>query len=372
MTDEQRRVARRYLTRQGWTTGFEDEIHPDDEMYLTLRGHLDRPEIERLIYYRSGEQALLAVEHALAEAGAPLARTERFLEFACGYGRFTRFLVQRLAPERIWAADVLPAAVDTCRERFGVHGFVSAFEPEQVDLPGPFDAIYVGSLFSHLPRARFAAWLAKLYGALAPRGILLFSVHGPHVVQRVEKSEDGFTFLASSETEKLAGEEYGSTFVTPTVVESIARDCGVQHLYRVDRELWETQDLYAATPVALPGLATWRSAPRVWGSIRGLEMRPDGTALLAGFVRWASWAPSVVELRLAFDERDLGAIPCTDPGIAEPAEPHRSAFLHREWRIEGALPDRSPGAHLVEVLAKDADGRTICLDIATLRVEGRD
>ena len=53
-----------------------------------------------------------------------LEKVAAFLDFASGYGRFTRFLVQHLPADRIWVSDIQADAVAFQEEQFGVHGFV--------------------------------------------------------------------------------------------------------------------------------------------------------------------------------------------------------------------------------------------------------
>lgn len=366
--DTERLLARRFLEAQGWSDGFFDEIHPLDDMYLTLGNYGLPPHTQRMSYFRDGEHALCAVENALEHAGRSWSGVSTFLEFACGHGRFTRFLVHRLPPERIHSADVLRDGVDYCREHLGVHGFYSEFDPEAVAFETRYDVIYVGSLFSHLPRERFGQWLRRLHGQLTPEGILLFSVHGPKVVPEMTKSADGFTYIEMSETQKLTTEEYGSTFIDPRVLGQIATESAVPYLYRIDRDVWNSQDIYAATHVPIQGLSNWRSTRRVWGRLIQLEERENRTAWLGGFVRWPEWDAPVTEVRLAFDGEDIAEMVMTEPGIAEPAESHRSAFMHREYYVEGPIPDPTPGMHTIEIHAISGDGRKTCIDVRALEL----
>ena len=77
-----------------------------------------------------------------------------------------------------------------------------------------FDLIYVGSLYSHLPRERFEAYLRRMFDALAPQGLLIFTTHGDAVEPGIPKEPGGFTFVPSSESERLDTQEYGSSFVS--------------------------------------------------------------------------------------------------------------------------------------------------------------
>jgi len=71
-----------------------------------------------------------------------------------------------------------PGPVRFQEETFGVRGTVSAANPAALPLDGPYDVVLACSFFSHLPAARFEAWLGRLRRLLSPGGVLIFSVHG--------------------------------------------------------------------------------------------------------------------------------------------------------------------------------------------------
>ena len=68
------------------------------------------------------------------------------------------------------------------REVMGVDTFLSTSDPKDLHREESYDAIYVASLFSHLPDGAFRAWLEWLRNHLNPGGILIFSTHGPEVM----------------------------------------------------------------------------------------------------------------------------------------------------------------------------------------------
>ena len=78
-----------------------------------------------------------------------------------------------------------------------------------------FDVIFVASLFSHLPERRFVPWLRWLYRRLAPGGVLVVSTHGPEsLLPGRALPAGGFHFETLSESRRLTGDEYGSTWVS--------------------------------------------------------------------------------------------------------------------------------------------------------------
>ena len=229
-------------------------LDPRDEMLEFLAGNYAGDRDRGLFtYHRSGRSIADTLAQVLSwRFGAGLhapGRTERLLDFASGYGRITRFLLQSLPRERLWVSDVYAEAVRFQEERFGVHGLVSSIRPEDLVCAEGFDAITVTSLFTHLPEERFVGWLRRLLGLLRPGGVLLFSAHGEVLLDpEVVMPETGFVFQELSESRSLETSDYGSTWVTEGFVQSaVARACEEPvSLWRAPRALCNFQDLYVA------------------------------------------------------------------------------------------------------------------------------
>ena len=180
-----------------------------------------------------------------------LSGCERLLDFASGFGRLTRFLVQETRPGALVVSDIQAEAVEFQRQTFGVEGFASVTDPATLRVDRPFDCIFVASLFTHLPEHRFHAWLAKLIGLLTPGGMLVFTVHDASLLARHRPvAPSGFDFNPHvSEVGSLAAVEYGSTHVSQEFVDRAidraARGKGGHQ--RIPRGLWH-HDVYIYTP----------------------------------------------------------------------------------------------------------------------------
>lgn len=226
--------------------GIEEKVHPDDEMYLfftTHPAHKDRP---LQSYFESGKGIKQSLLNILDKIGVKTEEINKLLEFACGYGRFTRHLVKMIHPSRITVSDVYREAVDFQQNVFGVKGFYSEFNPDDVDITEKYDVIFVASLFSHLPITTWCPWINKLYNSLNENGVLIFSTHGKSCMADPDKMpENGFLYLHMSESKTHSFNDYATTYVTSEFVnKAVDKETGQSVLIEVPKFLWNYQDVY--------------------------------------------------------------------------------------------------------------------------------
>ena len=127
---------------------------------MRLNRHLDRVyrgdhDARHLNYLMSGKATIEELRPIVNAVFGGFDQIGAFLEFACGHGRLTRFLVQEMPASRIFVSDIYQDAVEFQKEQFGVNGKVSVSEPEKYPLDQTYDCILVASLFSHLPPRTF-------------------------------------------------------------------------------------------------------------------------------------------------------------------------------------------------------------------------
>ncbi len=265
-------------------------VDAEDEMliqYLNLGGGNRGQAL--VLYFDSGRRIWATLSALLGWRFPHLAhlgdaRPFRLLDFASGYGRVTRYAVRDAPPERLWVADIYARGVRFQEETFGVHGLVSQADPERFECAETFDAILVSSLFTHLPEATFRAWFRRLYGALNPGGIVLFSVHDEDLLAPGRKlPPSGILFDPSSESGSLPAEQYGTTYVDEAFVRRVLAELAPgASVHRIPRGLNNFQDLYAVVPEA-------------GCDFSGLKLRaePEGfvehCAAPAGRLRLAGW-----------------------------------------------------------------------------------
>jgi SAM-dependent methyltransferase len=233
---------------------FKLKICEDDEMYLfslnNVKDDLEARDRALVRYYAIGRSVLDTVKQVVEWHFGSFENVPSFLDFACGYGRFTRFLIQEMPPEKIWVSDIYANAVKFQTEYLGVSGIVSTGKPENYLIDRKFDCILANSFFSHMPERTFTNWLQNLYDLLTPNGILMFSVHDrcllpPHI----EMPANGILFSPQSESQSLDKEEYGTTYVTEKFVTELVEKVsgGKAFVHRIKKGICRFQDLYVVT-----------------------------------------------------------------------------------------------------------------------------
>jgi SAM-dependent methyltransferase len=145
-------------------------------------------------YLAVGRSALENCEVTLAAVGRSLADVRTCLDLPCGHGRVLRWLGTRINPAGITACDIDRAAVDFCREEFGVKGVYSSDDLARLALPDEYDLIWVGSLLTHLDPQRCIALLRRTSRALRKGGVLIFTTHGESCLTRPGLSAYGKRF----------------------------------------------------------------------------------------------------------------------------------------------------------------------------------
>jgi SAM-dependent methyltransferase len=177
---ERRRLARRpglTAAERALLEGVDPAIAPRDAMYVGDGEH----------YFSVGLSALRCVESALTESGA--APPRQMLDMPCGHGRVLRFLARRFPDATAVACDLDSDAVAFCAERFGALPMRSSADLADVNLPGPFDLIWCGSLVTHLDAGANAGLLGLFRRSLAPGGLAVVTTHGELVAERLRTGQ---------------------------------------------------------------------------------------------------------------------------------------------------------------------------------------
>ncbi|HXM70125.1 MAG TPA: methyltransferase domain-containing protein [Thermoanaerobaculia bacterium] len=358
------------LCRDLLAGGVSFDVHADDEMLHFFLYRLGYPaELAIATYLDSGRRIWKTFRQIISwRFGSPRA-CGRILDFASGYGRVTRHIVAEVPRESVWVADIYAEGVAFQKRAFGVHGIVSTSDPDGFHVETEFDCILVSSLFTHLPPARFSGWLRRLGAALAPGGMLLFSVHDLSLWRDGPPPASDIAFVPMSESGSLSPQEYGTTWVSEEYVRSATKaaleTCAV---HRIPRGLANFQDLYvviagvddaAAASAAFTGLRVERSVDGVVEHCSRLGQR---RLKLSGWVadRVTGRPPQAVHVRIG------GALAATcrvlEPrdSLAFPSDPITAVG----WQLTVDLPPGpTDGAVMsVSVLASNGEELELCSD----------
>ena len=358
---EEKRLAKAYVQAVAKDPStFIDLISPDDEMYIFTRNNTKtQKEAASYLYLELGRECFKSIENIVKSFGKSFGDMGGFLDFACGYGRVTRFLIQEIAPNKIWVSDIYKGAVDFQKKYFKVNGFYSYAEPSNVEFPRKFEIIYVGSLFSNLPENRFKEWLSVLWDILDDGGILIFSTHGePICPPGIQMSPSGFVFLSRSESRTLSTKEYGVTFVTNGWVKNLAARLGINSIHFLEQELCGYQDVYVATKQNLSSLNNLMPTNYSKGHIDSIQITKEGNLYVAGWAFEKSVGAPVKEISIYAEDELLGkaSLGGSRPDVANHFG--KPACLNSGWEFDGGklvLRDKincRDGVILIKVLLR--------------------
>jgi SAM-dependent methyltransferase len=285
--DPQSLACQRFIQDQTlFPDSFNSTICDQDEMYLFALANHGTADRACIRYYFNGRRILDTVRQVLNWQFGQLNSISSFLDFASGYGRFTRFLVQEIPPQNLWISDIYAQAVQFQIEQFGVQGIVSTTYPQDYPIQQSFDAILACSFFSHLPEATFLTWLQKLYSLLSPEGILMFSVHGRELLPPHLTIHSDILFIPNSESRSLDMNEYGTSYVGESfVAQSLKTISQGQAFYsRIPKGICGYQDLYLVTRTPQKPLSSLQFSHHPQGKIERCELTPEGNLLLRGTI----------------------------------------------------------------------------------------
>jgi SAM-dependent methyltransferase len=334
-------------------------------------------------YLRSGWLAWETLEQVLRWRFGEAHNVGRLLDVASGFGRMTRFLVAAIPEQRVFVSEINAAALDFQAERFGVTPLYSAADPAAFECDRRFDCVNVFSLFTHLPEARFHAWLQRLWDLVLPGGVLVFSTNGPQIAPADRRpGEADIRFDRVSEIAGLPLEDYGSTWVGEGFVrQAVATACpGAASCLRFDRALWACQDLWVV-PRGESAFSETQAPLHI--DLEPLAWLDTAHLPAADLLHAHGWAidrdkpqePVVIRLEAGGDE--IGSVRTSLPR-PDISAVHGAAADHAGWEARclaprPSEPDRArafdPNAPLL-VTATAASGRTALVHLSA--IEGAD
>jgi SAM-dependent methyltransferase len=142
-----------------------------------------------LSYLTAGLSASRCIQASLDSAGKRISAEGAVLDFPCGYGRVLRFLRAMFPDSEITAAELETAPLDFCERVFSVRRVLSQRDLRSLSLPRRFDLIWCGSLITHLDERAAVDLLDLFCRHLSDGGICIFTSHGQHVAEMMERKE---------------------------------------------------------------------------------------------------------------------------------------------------------------------------------------
>ena len=345
-------------------------VHPDDEMLGFARAGRAGERDAALAEYLWNGRWIADTVLGLVEARFGSARRcERMLDFACGYGRLTRWLAAELGPGRVVVSDILAPAVDFQRERFGVEGFVSTARPEELPCAERFDLVWVGSLFTHLPEPAFRGWLARLAALVGERGLLAFTTLDMSLSpEGRDVGGAGHRFAPISESRVLDTDAYGTAWVTAHyVARTVAALPGSWQHRRLARGVCDYQDLILVAPDASESLDRLPLDPGPIGFVERAEVVEGRRLVVSG---WA-WDGGVERPVAAVEVALAGGPPARTETLGVRVGSDLAGIAATgaatDWRLEAELDDDvAPAALPVWVAATGASGSEKLFFLGTL------
>jgi SAM-dependent methyltransferase len=342
-------------------TGLNLNVSARDEMFNVFyysRGESRDAALH--MYLESGKRIWSTLKRALEWHFGDLSKLESVLDFASGYGRVSRFIVNDIPADRVWISEIDRQAVRFQEEIFGVHGLLTTSLPEEFVPERQFDCVLVSSLFTHLPERRFLGWLQELLGVVKESGLLAFSVHDTSLC--ADAGEAPLVFRESSESGSLSTAEYGSTWVTESYVRSslasLAPECGLQ-VWRIPRGLANYQDLFVVTRGE--GKPTAKAFPHecrggVDGFVEHCQLSAAPGLALQGWLLDRLTKEPVREVRAYVS----GQLVARSDQLADRREVEQAfpgdAGVGQGWRLDIPLPRRHFLKAPLRVVAVGADG----------------
>jgi SAM-dependent methyltransferase len=167
---------------QSYPGGVVEDVSPQDHMFRV-----------RERYLRAGQKALDCIRLGMIAAGKTTVASA--LDLPSGHGRVLRWIKAEFPDARLGAGDIDRDGVDFCAATFGATPVYGREDPADIEIDAPYELIWCGSLFTHLPPERWEGFLALFERALVPEGLLVFTTHGRRIADRMRDAETGGQYL---------------------------------------------------------------------------------------------------------------------------------------------------------------------------------
>jgi SAM-dependent methyltransferase len=192
--DQARLLRPAARVREGWLAARTAECQttaPDGLPLPPARSRLlvDGRSGETEHFLRVGSQMAESIRTAVANTGTAMDGLGAILDFGCGCGRVARHWAAVEGPE-IHGCDYNEGLVAWCKSNLPfLRTTRNELAPPLPYVAQSFDLIYALSVFSHLSESLQRSWIAEFRRLLRPGGLLVLSVLGERVRDRLTEAE---------------------------------------------------------------------------------------------------------------------------------------------------------------------------------------
>ena len=167
-------------------------------------------------------------------------------DFACGWGRITRFFLRDVPANNITGMDCVPDFIETCKNNIPDIDFVLIPDTPPYDIDKKFDLICAYSLFSHLNEDSAKAVLLEIHKMLNIGGILVITSRGLQFINYCKYLQEN--------NENVINTKYArrlSTYFTPNDEAKLKYKKGEFQFYSYPKSGKLNRELYgeAAIPI---------------------------------------------------------------------------------------------------------------------------
>jgi len=205
------------------------EIHPKCEMYKYARAQLGSDKLATEYYFHSAEFLVNNMLKFFDDESIDLGEKD-LLDFASGYGRFTRYFVNVF--KKVTISDLDQEMLDFNKDQLGAGGFLSRLDSEKTanKQPRKYDVVFCFSFFTHLNEQVWTDWFKKLFGLVSEDGYLIISTHGYKLFEKLapdqfgkpEQQSSEFVFWGANETlGRLDPNYYGTNIIKDSFVDKV-------------------------------------------------------------------------------------------------------------------------------------------------------
>lgn len=141
-------------------------------------------------YLRVGLSGIGCIKMAINES-KPV-EIKQILDMPSGHGRVMRFIRKLYPAAEITACDTNKYGVDFCEKEFEADPVYAKHELTSFNIQKKFDLIWCGSLATHFDSGKSVELLKFFYRHLNIGGLLVFSMHGNFVLNRLDNKIDTY------------------------------------------------------------------------------------------------------------------------------------------------------------------------------------